>query len=434
MFVMDLKVKRRLSRSVTIVLQIYPNGEFTHGVDSSHRRHRGGSRQSPPPLEVVPDSPPVCLQEGDKSTQIYPKVRHVEPGEQFIDRRHGVYTYLCVDNKKHLYAYESEDGSFVTVCDLYDSLINCVRRGELAPLGLSTARNLKKTLRTRRNTPSMTRRMARRIRNAGYLLQQEYGKDNLSFLTLTLPNLPPDELALCCQHWGKLVHHFLMWLKYRLSKCKIPLRYVYCTEIQPERLERRGEYAAHLHLLFRGRYGNKTAWAITPLQARKAWVRCLKSVLNHTRFNQSALENLQRVKHNAAGYISKYMSKGCCGIPDELKSTYSGAISTDWGGMDRSTSRAISMATLVIRGDGEKRHFVWGFTRSIPHLLVSGIIAFYKPGFIELSKNTEPGQQRGLHVGVGRLAFPPSQQLFMLLDEQIVTIHDERVDSLAELV
>ncbi len=405
---------------MTIVLQIFPNGEFSHGVDSSHRRHRNPRPQTSPPHELIPVGDSVCLQGGDICGQVFPETISAVEGDTF--RHEGnecTYTYLCADMGKHLYAIEYDFG-LVTVNTLYDSLLNCIKSGALVPIGLSTARNLKKTLETRRTPLTMTKRMARRIRNAGYLLQQEYGKDNLSFLTLTLPSVSMDDLYKLAINWGAMVHKFLVWLRYRVGKFKMPLRYVCCTEIQTKRLEQRNEFVPHLHLLFRGRYGKKSAWAITPLMARKEWARCIRSVLNHTNFDKRALENLQRVRKNAAGYISKYMSKGACSLPPPSDGFDWSQFSTDWGSMDRQTSQSINRSIVVLRGDAQDGRVAWCIVRAIPYFLESGIISFYKAGFIELSPPQGDIAGRGLRVGVGRFAIPIDEDSLLFLGQSAI--------------
>lgn len=391
---------------MTIVLQIYPNGEFTHGVDASHRRDRNRPRKALTPHELIPVGDSVSLRSGDTTAEIREKHICVEPGDTFRnEKQECTYTYLCADMGKHIYAIEFDCG-IVAVDTLYDSLARLINKGDVVPLGLSAARNLKKIAETRRTPAKMTKRMARRIRNAGHILQEEFGKDSLSFLTLTLPNLCEDDLCKVVANWGAMVHKFLVWLRYRLDKIGIELRYVCATEIQTKRLELRNEYAPHLHLLFRGRYGKKSAWGITPIQARKEWTRCIKSVCGHSNFDKSALENLQRVRHNAAGYISKYLSKGACSLPDEHGTTSMAQLSTDWGSMDRITSKAITSNTIVMRGDAPGGRIVWVLIRAIPLLVETRHIAFYKAGYIELAGSSSNSTSRGLHVGVGRFSIP----------------------------
>lgn len=389
---------------MTIVARFYPNGEFTHGVDTSHRRHRNPRPQTSPPPEVIPVGGSVCLHGGDVCGQVFLETADIQPGQELVNLHGDKYTYLCADMNKHIYAFESADGTFVSVTTLSDKLINYIRRGELSPLGLSSAGVLQKKLETRKKSTSMTKRMARRIRNIGKILQDKYGHSNLSFLTLTVPDLSSKELHKVAMNWGAMVHKFLEWLRHRVKKQDMALEYVYCTEIQPKRLEKRHEYALHLHLVFRGRYGKKANWAITPKQARKEWSRCIGFCIGHGNFCKSALEKLHIVRKSAAGYLSKYMSKGNCGLPKDVEGFSVTSPPINWGGYSRNLSRELDKAMFSLRSDGGAGNLARAFIKRIPELLGLGIIAFYREGFIELFNNGDSRDSRYLKVGVGRFA------------------------------
>lgn len=405
---------------MTIVARFYPNGEFTHGVDTSHRRHRNPPPQTSTPPEVLPVGDSVCLHGGDVCGGVFLKTADIQPGQELVNVHGDKYTYLCADMGKHIYAFETNDGTFVSVTTLSDKLINYVRRGELTPLGSSSAVVLQKTPKTRATSKSMTKRMARRIRNAGYLLQEKYKHHNLSFLTLTLPDLSTDDLHKAAMNWGQMIHKFLEWLRYRLQLKNIPLEYVSCTEIQTKRLERTHDYALHLHLVFRGRYDKKAPWAITPQQVRKQWVRVLVGCLGHSNFRKSALENLQRVKHSAAGYLSKYMSKGNCSLPKGYEESTLPDPRINWGSMSRCLSQELDSSTISVRSDGARGDFTRNFLKGIPLMLGQGIIAFYREGLIELFNNGDARDTRYLKVGVGRFACPCSRGFLESIEEWLV--------------
>lgn len=405
---------------MTIVTRFYPNGEFTHGVDTSHRRHRNPPPQTSTPHELIPVGDSVCLQGGDVCGEVFLETADIQPGQELVNVHGDKYTYLCADMEKHIYAFETADGSFVSVTTLSDKLINYVRRGELTPLGSSSAGILQKTPKTRATPKSLTKRLARRIRNACFLLEQKYSKDCLSFLTLTLPDFSQEDLAKCAQSWGKMVHEFCEWLRYRLSLKNIPLEYVYCTEIQTKRLEKRHEYALHLHIAFRGRYDKKAPWSITPKQVRKQWVRVLKRCVGHGSFKRDSLENLQRIKRSLAGYLSKYMSKGNCSLPKGHEGAALPDPRINWGSISRSLSQEIDRATISIRSDGARGNFARLFISGISKLLGQGIIVFYREGLIELFKNGDARDTRYLKVGVGRFACPITRELLEAVEEWLV--------------
>lgn len=388
---------------MTIILRFFPNGEFTHGVDTSARKRRHERRHEP--------TQPLCREHRDRYLQWIETQRLANnadidlcvPGYQFVGKTGAIFTYLCKDTQGYHYAVEG-DGYVLEDVVLKSPPGRNFVEGDFSPLGSSNARILKNPCESRKKCLAMTKSMSRNIRNAAYILEEECKKDNLSFLTLTLPSVSQESLGKICHEWDTIVHRFFMWLKSALNKKNIEPLFVYCTEIQTKRLELRHEYAPHLHIIFRGRNGKKRNWAITPTMARREWVRCIKPCIDEP-FDQSALENLQRVKHSAGRYLSKYMSKGSNSLPSmDASDTGITRLVTHWGGMSRKLSRAIRSQTRVLRGDGQNRTNAWAFVDAIPELLERGCIRYYKAGFIVLNGSEDHNEQRGLHVGTGCLS------------------------------
>jgi len=151
------------------------------------------------------------------------------------------------------------------------------------------------------------------VRSAATLIQKMPGK-RITFATVTLPTLPVqlrEELALC---WPEFVRQALQTLSRWLRKAGLPALVCSVSEIQPKRLQDFGEGYLHLHLVWPNHWAKSGNWAIDVdrfrawcsefLQARGiwcdgAWVRV----------------NVQQVRKSAAGYLSKYMSKG----PEEIE-------------------------------------------------------------------------------------------------------------------
>lgn len=420
---------------MSIVARFFPNGEFTQGVDTSlgkkQRKHKQRKHE-----QLTQECRDGYLQwfreEPNADTHL------CVPGQQFVDADGGLWTYLCEDTNGHHYAYASEK------CVLADVLMNepigrLIGSGRftpitdstpedvleaLVPLGLSNGRILTNAP-SRKKCERMTSHMGRNIRNAAYILERDYGKDCLSFLTLTLPDLTPQDMASCVANWDRLIHRFLKWLRTKVNKHFMELKYVYCTEIQTKRLEQKHEYAPHLHLLFRGRYGKKSAWAITPRMARQEWVRCLKSVCSGS-FNQSALENLQRIKRSAGGYLSKYMSKTANCLPSgDGQSPVVATLHTHWGGMSRNLARAIRGETYTLRQDGGYGDIAAAFVGGLPHLLKRGCFKYLRYGTIRLFYNGDDRDTRYLKVAVGCLQKPLSAGGYEGMVKELLRIVEE---------
>lgn len=388
---------------MTIILQFLPNGEFTQGVITSPKKRSRLDALSSKLLNASgwANKDDVCAEmnaEMSKDT--------VPEGTEFMSAQSSLHTYLRRHHDTYYYAVEPLEGEPYVV----DSPHPPVRYASLVgaePLGLSNGLKFTEDQKPKRKPPStMTKSMARNIRNAGYLLEQKYGKDNLSFLTLTLPNLPPEGLQACAENWGRMVDQFLKWLRSVVEeKHGGTFEYTYCTELQTKRLERRGEYALHLHLLFNGRRSRRFNWYTTPKQIRKAWIRCIKSVYSGS-FDTSALENLQRIKKSAARYLAKYFSKGSQSNSPSSNAGNIPRFTGNWGGISRCLRQSISRLSCRISEGMGTGGWANDFLKSICGLIEHGIVSYFCSGFIPTGQLKDGISPRGLHVGVGALKKP----------------------------
>lgn len=149
-----------------------------------------------------------------------------------------------------------------------------------------------------------------------------------SFLTLTIPNLSPEQWQKLCVGWAEVVRTFNQWLKRRLTARGLPGHVVGCVELQPERTQRDGVPALHTHITFQGRARNKS-WAVTPLQCRKAWARSLAAVVGRLD-KVGSLEKLVQVQKSTSQYLAKYLSKGGSCWDEWLPEEYKELHPTSW--------------------------------------------------------------------------------------------------------
>jgi hypothetical protein len=140
-------------------------------------------------------------------------------------------------------------------------------------------------------------------------LERVYNRANLSFLTLTLPELSVDSLDALKANWGDIVNRVQLRIKEKLHGMGIETAIVGCVEIQLDRLENSGSVYPHLHLVFRGRRDSGSPWAIKSHQFRQIWRRCCCKFLGTAEYDWAASENVQQVKRSVAGYLAKYVSK-----------------------------------------------------------------------------------------------------------------------------
>lgn len=149
------------------------------------------------------------------------------------------------------------------------------------------------------------------VRNAALRLEREVGINQLTFLTLTIPGIQQQGALNICENWAEIVRVFQQRLKRMLQAKGLSGEMVGVTEVQEKRFRETNVPALHLHILFQGRRCYEH-WALTPTQIREAWKGVISPYLpiDNGEFYWQAMENVQRVKKSAAGYLGKYMSKG----------------------------------------------------------------------------------------------------------------------------
>ena len=184
-------------------------------------------------------------------------------------------------------------------------------------MGLSNARNHHESLETlskqrgRYGLKGITPNGQKTVRSAGELLQQEFGIGNLTFGTATVPDLGPELNHKINSRWGEGLRRFQQKIVRQLTKLGLPTDVVIVSEVQEERLLQTGRLVLHLHWLCVGRDDSypKHQWAISTKWWSAAWDATLSEIAG-VPIKASAGTTVQRVKHDAAGYLAKYMSKG----------------------------------------------------------------------------------------------------------------------------
>jgi hypothetical protein len=165
--------------------------------------------------------------------------------------------------------------------------------------------------RVRKGNP-MTPYTKRIVKSAAYLLEKAVGKENLAFLTLTLPGeseISSEELKTCNINFSELMRQFCQVLSRRLDKLGLSEEYVCVTEIQPKRFLQKGQVALHAHLVFQSRKNRYSNWAITKEEIRNVWEKLLTRLLKRN-INAPAATRIESVKKSISKYLGKYLSKG----------------------------------------------------------------------------------------------------------------------------
>lgn len=173
--------------------------------------------------------------------------------------------------------------------------------------------------RARRGSRGISRHGARTVRNAAFLLQQKYGREHLSFLTVTLPTSTESEQYRAGLEWAEICRQFFQSLGRLLAAAGLPATFCSCTEIQMERYEASGGLPLHLHVVFPGRRRFK-GWAIATTQFDALW---RNAVVNRCpEFSDKSFKaacKVHKVEKTAEGYLGKYMTKGAATVAAMLE-------------------------------------------------------------------------------------------------------------------
>lgn len=200
--------------------------------------------------------------------------------------------------------------------------------------------------RAQRGSKGITKLGARTVRNAAFLLQKKYGRENLTFLTCTLPWLSETDEYEVGREWAEIVRIFNQSLGRLLAAAGLPKTYVGCTEIQMKRYMERGGLPLHLHIAFPGRKRFKS-WAISCDQLRAIWRNAVKARCPQYEFCQwGASVEAQMVKKDVEGYLGKYLTKGVATL---------GALTEDDPGLAEFLPRAWWCCSLNLKAAIAKR-------------------------------------------------------------------------------
>jgi hypothetical protein len=161
----------------------------------------------------------------------------------------------------------------------------------------------------RRGLKGITSRQRRQVKSAGVLLEKKYGRENLSFLTLTLPADSEGNLVSWNSNFGEITRQTVQELRRELIRQGLPGEIIGVVEIQEGRLERLGELALHLHLIFAGRKNAWSPWAIDKVWIRDLWNRQLEMVVGMPFFGD-ATTRIEKPRKSLQKELGKYLSKG----------------------------------------------------------------------------------------------------------------------------
>lgn len=292
----------------------------------------------------------------------FEKAGELEKAEFFADR----YAYELFNSSKPL---ENLDHLVIDGDDL-----------DVPPLGLSDATNchklppLNRKKPVKRGSKGISTKQKHNVVESGYLLEKRYGKNNLSFLTATLPAFcDRSELDLICLHWSDLIRKFIQELGRLLEKRGYPVEMVWTTEIQEDRYLETGDVCPHLHLVMIGKkHRYQKDYAIHFSEVRSLWERILGNLLDRP-VTCNAGTRVERPRKSLCAELGKYMSKGGKVIKQIIADGKGHLLPSNYGGCSDVLRAEIKAKTKVLRGAEALR-----FVDNLEAMKEAGLL-FYKP-------------------------------------------------------
>lgn len=197
----------------------------------------------------------------------------------------------------------------------------------------------------RNGAKGITRRGARTVRCAAYLLQKTYGRGRLTFATVTLPGMPMHQLRRVHEEWPKVVEMYRLGLRRRLQEEGLRGEVVSVSEVQPQRHKKTKIPVLHLHSIFVGRlpYGG---WALSTEHHDEIWRRAVLSVVPEALCRFRSAANLQEVHTSASAYLGKYMTKGGAEIAAAVDNGFAEWLPRQWWNCTRSLLEWVKAETV----------------------------------------------------------------------------------------
>lgn len=224
-----------------------------------------------------------------------------------------------------------------------------IMRGGAVALGLSVLPNSHKLKTPRPETygrKGITGYGRKMVKSAAALLQAQVGRENLAFLTLTVPEAVDTALVAIAQSWGRTVNRLMQFLVRRLKAAGLQAVVVAVTETQPKRLGDGSLGCLHLHLVFQSRKSRYSPYLLSPQEIREWWLSALVRVAGCPIVSDSC-EKLHGVRKDAGAYLAKYMSKGSGGAEELAAIAGWECVPRQWWNMSKGARSLVKKNTLT---------------------------------------------------------------------------------------
>lgn len=183
------------------------------------------------------------------------------------------------------------------------------------------------------------------VKAAGAVINRQYPNHRVTFGTITLPPMPPEQRRAAVECWSEIVRQTLQRLAHLSERKGLPKVVVSVSEIQPRRLQQLGEGYLHLHLIWLNHPGKVGNWTVDPCDVRSWFGELLERLIpgypgGHVNVN------VKPVDGQIARYMAKYMSKGSEQLAEAWEDWGFDAFPSTWWNMTAPIRKAVKAATL----------------------------------------------------------------------------------------
>ena len=229
---------------------------------------------------------------------------------------------------------------------------------EFSPLNLAVVQN-HHTSSVKYGLNGITSYGKRVVRNVGFLMEKEFGRQNLSMGTLTIPQFTETVMRAIAHNWAYLVRTFFQEMKRLYEREGLTFRYVSVTEIQPKRWRNHQQVGLHIHYLWVPQWVDwAKQWLVSYDDIRGIWKRLLTNVIAKALSTTKELPPIptpnfrdERVKKDASRYMAKYMSKGTDVTKEVAITKGEDYLPSQWWSADTTSKRLLQEAILHPQGE-----------------------------------------------------------------------------------
>lgn len=185
----------------------------------------------------------------------------------------------------------------------------------------------------------------RRVREGCYLLQRKYHR-RLGFYTLTCPYTVPELIWAFNEGIAEIARRFFQDCKKLYEAVDEVWSNVFVYEYQEERYEKTSTPVLHIHYVAPCYLSGTTEFVLSASEIRYLWMYAVAQVVG-VEADTSPSVDATVVRTSAAGYISKYLSKGGK-VVSYLSEHCQSQIPAQWWGMTNNVRKAIRKCTTPL--------------------------------------------------------------------------------------